>query len=94
MTDSNWGGKRPGAGSGGARPGAGRPAVLKFKNTRIEQGEHVVIERSMVNDVSTPPEMWELVDVQDGYFELQRTVDGTSEIMSISTVSFFNGETE
>lgn len=85
----NWGGPRPGAGSGGPRPGAGRPKV-KFNFDTI--GSAFVIERGMVNDVPGPPEVWEIADVTDNYFELQRTVDGNSEIITISKIGYWNGE--
>ena len=86
---SNWGGKREGAGSGGARPGAGRPKV-KFNFDTI--GSAFVIERGMVNDVPGPPEVWEIANVTDDYFELQITRGDTTEIMTISKIDFWNGE--
>lgn len=70
---------------GGRRKGAGRPKV-KFDFGSI--GNHFVIDRGMVNDLPSPPEMWEIVTVTDDYFELQRTVDGTSEIITISKLTY------
>lgn len=85
---NNWGGKRPGAGSGGKREGAGRPKV-KFNFDTI--GSAFVIERGMVNDAPSPPEVWEIVNVTDGFFELQITRGDTAEIMTISKIDFWNG---
>lgn len=90
MSESNnWGGKRPGAGSGGKRPGAGRPKV-KFNFDSI--GSAFVIERGMVNDVTGPPEVWEIVNVTNDFFELQIARGDTTEIMTISKIDFWNGD--
>lgn len=89
---SNWGGKRKGAGSGGKREGAGRKPVLKWKNTRLKLGGYVVIEREELGGLPLPPEVWKLVNVQDGHFEFQRTVDGNSEIMTVSGIDYWNGD--
>lgn len=90
---SNWGGSRPKQREddqrGGKRSGAGRKQV-KFNFGSI--GDSFVMERGMVNDVPAPPEMWEIIAVTDDYFELQRVVDGTSEIITISRLDFWNGE--
>lgn len=86
---SNWGGKRKGAGSGGKRKGAGRKKV-KFSFDTI--GSAFVIERSMVNDVPGKPEVWEVANVTDDYFELQIQRGDNTEIMTISKIGFWNGE--
>lgn len=80
MSNSGWGGKRK---------GAGRPKI-NFNFGSI--GDSYVMERGMVNDVPSPPEVWEVVAVTDDYFELQRTVDGTSEIITVSKLAYWNGE--
>jgi hypothetical protein len=80
MSKSTWGGKRP---------GAGRPRInFNFGNI----GDSFVIEQGAVNELPWPPEVWEIVTVTDDYFELQKTVDGTSEIMTISKMDYWNGE--
>lgn len=90
----NHGGSRPkvrqGDKRGGKRKGAGRKPVLKWKATRIHFGGHVIIEREKLGDLPPLPEAWELVDAQDGYIEFQRTIDGNSEIMTISEINFWN----
>lgn len=86
---NNHGGKREGAGSGGARPGAGRP---KTRFNFGAKGDGFVIERGMVNELPSPPEVWKVAAVHEDYFELERVIDGTSEIMTISKIDFWNGE--
>lgn len=85
----SWGGKRKGAGSGGSRPNAGRKKT-RFSFGKI--GDSFVIERGMLGEMPSRPEVWEVAQVTEGYFELQRTVGGTSEIITISKLSFWNGD--
>lgn len=86
---NNWGGKREGAGSGGPRPGAGRPKV-RFNFDSI--GSAFVIERGMVGDVPGPPEVWEIANVTEDYFELEITRGDNTEIMTISKIDYWNGK--
>lgn len=59
MTDSNWGGKREGAGSGGPRPGAGRPRTV----TTLRKGDYLVMERETIGGEFQPPQMWQVLSI-------------------------------
>ena len=78
---ASWGGRRKGSGR--------KKTIFPFGSL----GDSFVIERAPVNELPSPPEVWEIVLVTDDYFELQRTVNGTSEIMTVSRLAFWNGET-
>lgn len=90
MGANKWGGRREGAGSGGKRPGAGRPKV-KFSFDGI--GNAFVIERQTLGNLpDAKPEVWEIANVTDDYFELQIKRGDTTEIMTISKIDFWNGQ--
>jgi hypothetical protein len=93
MSKSKWGGARLKQSDddqrGGARPRAGRKQV-RFRFGNI--GDSFVIERGMVNDVPGPPEIWEIANVTDDFFEMQVKRGDTTEIMTISKIDFWNGQ--
>lgn len=86
---TGWGGKRDGAGSGGSRPNAGRP---RQRFNFGELGSGYVIQSEPIGGEPTPPEIWELALVAEGYFELQIQRGDTMEIMTIAKIDFWNGE--
>lgn len=82
------GGKRQGAGrkSGSKNPNAGRKKrKFHFKD------DHYIIETSMIDGLPVPV-MWKLAEVTDDYIELQREIDGNTEIMMIQKQSYWNGD--
>jgi hypothetical protein len=78
MSQSNWGGKRDGAGSGGKREGAGRP---RRKWDSGGRGGKWIVEKSAPNGFPELMGVWTVLDVGDDYIDFQN--EKTEEIITI-----------
>lgn len=86
---STHGGKRKGAGrkSGSKNPNAGRK-----KRRFIFSEDNYILDREMIGGIPEKPQLWRLAGVHENYIELERVIDGTSEIITLTKQSFWNGD--